>query len=512
MKQTAMLIEDTLRMEQGHLSDTGALIVQTGKFTGRATHERFIVDRPETQEQVHWGAVNQRMDQSRSSQVFKALEQSLATKKTFHFSGNIGGHPLTVLSTSPWHIAFSENMFRSGPFPRFLKGLDSYGEIKIFHSPYESAQNLGAGLSTEALILLDPIELKIAIIGTAYAGELKKSAFSLLNYSLPDFGILPMHASANCHKDGSDTCILFGLSGTGKTTLSASPDRFLIGDDEILWTKHGVSNLEAGCYAKLIDLTEMREPEIFQAVNRFGSIVENVSFDPNTHEIDFSSRIRAENTRGSYPLASFEKVFSQDKEADVPKTIIFLTADAFGALPVVARLDSFQAQYHFISGYTAKVAGTEMGVTEPKAVFSCCFGEPFMPREPSLYAKILGELAARSETSIWLLNTGWTQGGYGKGKRFPLPISRQILSKIQLGELNHVPMVEHPLFGFQVPTECSGIDSSWLAIPEGPHVLTIAKEFVKNMERFSGKIDPEIIKRGGPKGSLLSGGQLGTAA
>jgi phosphoenolpyruvate carboxykinase (ATP) len=512
MKQKAVRIEEALCDRRGHLSDTGALIVNTGSFTGRATGERFIVRRAETQAQVHWGPSNQPIDQTTSDRIFNELQKKMASQKTYTFSGNIGGHALVVHSTSAWHIAFSENMFRNGPIPQFLKGMDSYGEIQIFHDPNSTAQEFRAPSPSEALVMIDPIALKIAIVGTAYAGEVKKSAFSICNFSLPDFDILPMHASANCLKDGSNTCVLFGLSGTGKTTLSASADRFLVGDDELLWTKHGISNLEAGCYAKLIDLTELREPEIFRAINRFGSIVENVEFNPNTRELNFASRAITENTRGSYSLSAFEKVYSQDREAELPKTVVFLTADAFGALPAVARLNCWQAQFHFISGYTAKVAGTELGVKEPKAVFSTCFGEPFMPREPSLYANLLNEFCARSETSIWLLNTGWTHGGYGKGDRFPLQISRKILTKIQAGELNHQPMIQHPIFGFHVPTACPGIDSSWLEIPEGPQVESVARAFIKNMERFAGTIDPLVIEQGGPNLSHIEQDKTTSAA
>lgn len=499
MKNRAEMIEEAVLKRSGRLSDHGALMVDTGKYTGRATAERYIVRRPETEKEVFWSATNQPIDFDFARQLYSALEAKLSTLKPHTFRGNLGGHALEMISPSPWHIAFAENMFRDGEIPHFLRGLDQYGPIKILHDPFGKVSDLGLSFKSETLIVLDPIELKVAIIGTAYAGEIKKSAFSLCNYSLPDAEVLSMHASANCLSNGTSSCLLFGLSGTGKTTLSASPDRYLVGDDEILWTKGGLSNLESGCYAKLIDLTKEREPEIYRAVNQFGSIVENVALGSNDREIDFSSRARTENTRGSYPIDSYEKAFDQSREAEGPANIVFLIADAFGALPAVAKLNSWQAQYHFMSGYTSKVAGTEMGVKEPKSVFSACFGEPFMPRHPSVYAKLLAYYAERSGANIWLLNTGWTGGGYGVGTRFPLQVTRKILCEIQSGDLQHQAMIRHPVFGFLVPAACKGVDASCLQIPSGSIVDSLASQFRNNFERFSDHVDSEVKNLGGPK-------------
>jgi len=503
MSQLTRSIEESVVEGLGHLSDQGALVVRSGRYTGRAVKERHIVQRPETLGKIKWGPSNEPLSLDFSNEIFSQLERKLAALKTHVFLGNLAGHHLEVISSSPWHIAFCENMFRTGAIPGYLKGLSYYNKITIFHDPWGKVSDLGLSLVSktvgDTLVLLDPIEMRVAIIGTGYLGEIKKSAFSICNYSLPDFDILPLHASANCLADGSDTCLLFGLSGTGKTTLSASPDRLLIGDDEIIWSKHGVSNLEAGCYAKTTNLTEDREPEIYRAVNRFGSILENVSLNPGTRETEFSSRAITQNARGSYSLSSFERCYRQDIEAAHPKSIVFLTADAIGALPAVAKLDLWQAQYHFLSGYTSKVAGTEMGVHHPSAAFSHCYGEPFMPRYPSVYSRLLAEFVKNHKAEVWLLNTGWTQGGYGHGERYPLQTTRRILAQIQSGKLKCESMIAHPIFGFSVPTACDGVDSNLLQVPSGPQVNDLAALFLKNATRFSDEVDRDVIECGGPR-------------
>jgi phosphoenolpyruvate carboxykinase (ATP) len=348
------------------------------------------------------------------------------------------------------------------------------------------------------LILLDLAELKVAVIGSQYAGEIKKSAFSMINYQIPERDILPMHASANCLEAGKDSCVFFGLSGTGKTTLSAAHDRFLIGDDELLWTETGISNLEGGCYAKLIDLDPKKEPEIYRAINQFGSIMENVVFDAETRSVNYADRTRTENTRGSYSLSSFEKVFDQSREAEAPKNVVFLVADAYGALPAVAKLDSDQAQYHFLAGYTAKVAGTELGVKEPQAVFSSGFGEAFLPRHASVYAKLLAKRAKAAGTNFWLLNTGWF-GGYGKGDRFPISVSRELLRQIQAGSLMTGSFSKHPIFGFDVPQSCPNVDSKYLESPKGDGVMALAEKFITRMKKFEPATERNVFDRGGPR-------------
>ncbi len=505
---SASSIEETLRRGLGALTLDGSLVVETGKFTGRAVKERYVVKRSEVEGQIHWGAVNQPMEKSIAEKVEQGVRSKLESSESFHYEGYVGGFPIAVTSLSPWHIAFASNMFRAIPVASIAKKLQSANlpskKIQIFHDPNGNLADyaiagLPPGLSS-TLILLDPVSLTVCIIGTAYAGEIKKSAFTLSNFVLPSLGILPMHASANvAHAENAqgESSVLFGLSGTGKTTLSASPDRSLIGDDEIVWTETGLSNLEGGCYAKLIDLKEANEPEIFRASNRFGAILENVGFDAETRKVDFFDRSKTENTRGSYPLEALGEVFPQDQEAKPPKALIFLTADAFGALPAVARLNAWQAQYHFMSGYTAKVAGTELGVKEPKAAFSCCFGAPFMPRPAQVYAQMLAEKVAATGSEVWLLNTGWV-GGYEKGERFPIAVSRKLLSEIQSGSLGKAPMQKHPVFGFDVPLSCDGVESKWLALPSVEKAQKLAALFRENFEKSFSGADPRIAELGGP--------------
>lgn len=498
MMTKTLLIEESLKFGLGQLSREGALIVETGKFTGRAVKERFIADRPEVRQTIAWNSSNQAIDLKIATELFQKIETKLKSQKSYSTQAYVGCFPIQVMSTSPWHIVFAENMFRKKPAAIALPASASKIKIQVFHDPYGKVSDYGLQHPSETLLVLDPVDMKVAIVGTAYAGEIKKSAFTLCNYALPQLGIFPMHASANCLEDGSESCVLFGLSGTGKTTLSASAERFLIGDDEIVWSLTGLSNLEGGCYAKLIDLTLEREPEIYKAVNRFGAILENTSFDPETRVVDFTARKKTENTRGSYPIEFIQKTYRQDAEAKSPKTIVFLMADAFGVMPAVARLNSWQAQYYFISGYTAKVAGTELGVKEPQAAFSTCFGAPFMPRHSAEYAELLARHVEQSGSSVWLLNTGWTQGGYGKGERFPLAVSRRLLSTIQSGELGRQPTQKHPVFGFEVPSACAGVDPKYLGIPAGDGVSALSQKFRANSEQFKSKLDSRILDLGGP--------------
>ena len=495
------LIEKSIRMGVGHFSSDGAFIVDTGSSTGRSTKERYVVDSPEVKDDIEWGHVNQPVSAQWSEEFFTVLCARVMSKPTFQMKGFVGCFPVTVNSKSPWHVAFAKNMFRHQRIESLKRQVPDDINIQIYHDPQGRVSDLNIDHPYEKAIVLDFVKLRVGIIGTAYAGEIKKSAFTICNFLFPRYDLFPMHASSNCREDGSLSSLLFGLSGTGKTTLSADPQRFLIGDDEIVWSSYGLSNLEGGCYAKLIDLDASKEPDIFRAVNRFGSILENVSFDKETRQIDFYSRKRTENTRASYHMSALDKVFDQTTEAQPPRSIIFLTADAFGALPIVAQLDEWQTRYHFISGYTAKLAGTEIGVEEPKATFSACFGAPFMPRRTFVYADLLARFIQKSRASVWLLNTGWMNGGYGQGDRFPISVSRQLLSQIQSGELEKCSRVPHPIFGFSVPTEVSGIDSSYLKIPEGPQVSELANRFIGNAKNSS--MPQNIIDRGGPLVSAL---------
>lgn len=501
MASKTLLIEETIKSGKGLLSSEGALIVNTGTHTGRAAKSRFIVKRPETQNEIAWGSVNVEIDLATFDKLFLGVSQKLESNSapSYSWKGFVGAFPISVKSTSAWHLAFAENMFREERVEN-LKNLaaGSQKEIQIAHAPYAKVSDFGVSWKEETLIALDPFTRRVVIVGTAYAGEIKKSAFTLCNYIFPELGIMPMHASANCNEDGSNSSVLFGLSGTGKTTLSATGDRWLIGDDEIVWSPSGLSNLEGGCYAKLIDLSHEKEPEIFSAVNRFGSIMENVGFNPETRVVDFSDKTRTENTRGSYSLEALGKVFNQRREAEAPKTIVFLTADAFGAMPSVARLNPWQAQYYFVSGYTAKVAGTELGVKEPQAAFSTCFGAPFMPRKSATYASLLSSLVEKNNTSVWILNTGWMNGGYGKGERYPIAVSRKLLSAIQSGELAKQKTVKHSKFGFEVPTACPGLDSKFLECQETESSKGLAQKFRTNFESFAKDMDPQVVSLGGP--------------
>lgn len=494
-------MEEAICQKQASLLASGALAVETGAHTGRSASSRYIVKDGTTESTVDWGDVNKPWPSEKAQVFFRDIQRRLAEQRVFQVRGFIGPFPLEVMTTSAWHAAFAENMFRD----MFIESLSAqankpiggFGTIRIWHDPYTKASDYGITSPEDAFILLDPANFSVGICGTAYAGEIKKSAFSLANYLLPAAGILPMHSSANCLEDGTESCVIFGLSGTGKTTLSAQPGRSLIGDDEIVWSDRGISNLEGGCYAKLVNLDPQKEPDIWRAVNRFGSILENVVFDQETRTPDFNDLRRTENTRGSYKLEALDRVFDQKREADHPETIVFLTADAFGALPAVARLDEWQMRYHFMSGFTAKVAGTEIGIKEPKAAFSACFGAPFMPRPASVYANLLADRVKAAGARVWLLNTGWI-GGYEKGNRFPIAVTRQLLAMIQSGELNHAPMEKHPIFGFDVPKSAKGIDSDLLRAPTGPQVERLAQLFLKNQEKFRDEEAREICRRGGP--------------
>ncbi len=494
-------MEEAICQKQAKVLASGALAVKTGKHTGRAASSRFVVRDETTEEAVDWGDVNKPFALEQARPFFREMQKRLAEQRVFQVTSHVGPFPVEVLTTSSWHAAFADNMFRESFIESLAeqasRTMSGYGTIRIWHDPYTPASHYGINAPEDAFILLDPTNFTVGICGTAYAGEIKKSAFSMANYLLPLAGILPMHSSANCLEDGTEACVIFGLSGTGKTTLSAQAGRYLIGDDEIVWSERGLSNLEGGCYAKLIGLTEEKEPDIFRAVNRFGSILENVSFNDDTRQPNFADGALTENTRGSYKLAALDRVFDQSREAAQPKTIVFLTADAFGALPAVARLDEWQMRYHFMSGFTAKVAGTEMGLKEPKAAFSACFGAPFMPRSPSVYAHLLAQKALKTGASVWLLNTGWI-GGFQSGQRFPLQVTRRLLELVQSGEMDQASFEKHPIFGFEVPRSVAGVESEILRSPVGPQVEDLARRFVANQSKFKSEEAREICMRGGP--------------
>lgn len=500
---SAYFIEESIRQGIAQFSNTGALVVKTGKHTGRAAQDKFIVRDSTTESTVDWGKVNIAIDPSVFSAMKKKLETHLAKSKTYVVDASVGASreyaiPVKVTTTVAWQGLFSLNMFR----PASDAANSNQAPITILHAPeFEALPDMDKTRSN-TFIMVDFASRTVLIGGTGYAGEVKKSAFTMANYYYPEKGVLPMHCSANVGKDG-DVGLFFGLSGTGKTTLSADPQRLLIGDDEHGWDNDGVFNLEGGCYAKLIRLSPEQEPEIFKASNMFGAIQENVVMDPNTCAVDFDSDKITENTRSSYPLSHLDRTQPGGK-AGHPNHIIFLTADAFGVMPPVARLTPAQASYHFISGYTAKVAGTEMGIKEPTAAFSTCFGAPFMPLHPTVYAKLLADKIRKHNCSVWLINTGWMGGAYGVGKRISIKATRSIIDAVQSGALDKVGFRKDTYFGFDVPTSCPNVSPELLdpaklwknPADHAAQAKVLVSKFRDNFKQYDGKVSSEVTAAG----------------
>ncbi|MCV0403726.1 MAG: phosphoenolpyruvate carboxykinase (ATP) [Chloroflexi bacterium] len=454
---TAELYEHAVRNGEGTISAHGSLVVRTGKHTGRSPRDKFIVREPSSEEHVWWGAVNQPISEEHYDRLRARLIAHLADRPVYSQDLHIGAHPahrrsLRVYTETAWASIFARNLFRN-PTADDLDGFTP--NFTIIDAPSFKADPETEGVRSETAILVHLQRMEIIIVGTEYAGEIKKSAFTVMNYLLPDEGALPMHSSVNVGPD-EDPVIFFGLSGTGKTTLSADPERSLIGDDEHGWGADGLFNFEGGCYAKTIRLSAMYEPDIFATTRRFGTILENVDLDEVTRELDLDSERFTENTRGAYPL---EFIGNADPTGMTthPKNVVFLTADAFGILPPISRLTREQAQYHFISGYTAKLAGTEIGVTEPKATFSAGFGAPFLPRHPGEYAAMLAERLERFDVPVWLVNTGWSGGPYGTGERMAIDHTRTMVRAALRGELDDVPTETDPVFGVEIPTHVPGV-------------------------------------------------------
>ncbi len=497
----AALYEAAVRNGEGIISADGALVVETGTHTGRSPKDKFIVDEPTTSAHVWWGDVNQPITQARYDALRDRVMQHLSDREVYVQDCYVGADPahrrsLRVTTETAWASLFAEDLFIR-PTADELALFDP--DFLVFDAASFRADPARDGTRTETFILVHLRRREIIIGGTQYAGEIKKSVFSVMNYLLPDEGVLPMHCSANVGERG-DVAIFFGLSGTGKTSLSADPDRTLVGDDEHGWGENGVFNFEGGCYAKMIRLSPTAEPDIYAATRRFGTILENVVVDPVTRELDLDSDAKTENTRGAYPLY-FIRNASETGRAGQPSNVIFLTADAFGVLPPISRITPEQAMYHFISGYTAKVAGTEVGVTEPTATFSTCFGAPFMPRHPGEYAKLLGERIERYGVRTWLINTGWTGGPYGVGHRMSIAYTRAMVRAALDGDLEGVPMTTDPIFGLQVPTTCPGVPaevlqprSTWSdAAAYDAQARKLARMFVENFRTFADGVSPEIL-------------------
>jgi phosphoenolpyruvate carboxykinase (ATP) len=498
------LYEHALRRQEGHLTSRGAFVAITAPHTGRSPNDKFVVEEPTSADRIWWEK-NKKMSAAHFEALLSDVKAHLSGVEEVFVQDLYGGAdaahrlPVRFISPNAWHALFVRNMFIR-PGVAELDGFDP--QFTVYHAPEYQADPARHGTRTGTFIVLNFARRVILIGGTRYAGEMKKSIFTVLNYLLPLQGVLSMHCSANVGPAG-DTAIFFGLSGTGKTTLSADSSRRLIGDDEHGWSSEGVFNFEGGCYAKAIRLSPEGEPEIYAATQMFGTVLENCDLDPHTRLINFDSDRITENTRASYPI-DFIPNHEPSGYAGPPKNIIFLTADAFGILPPIARLTAEQAMYHFLSGYTAKVAGTERGVTEPTATFSACFGAPFLPLHPGVYARMLGDMIAKHTVRVWLVNTGWTGGPYGVGHRMRLSFTRTMVAAALSGQLDHVSYVRDPVFGIEVPSKVPGIPSDVLtpratwADPAAydAQAAKLAEMFRKNFEGFAGGVGPEIAAAG----------------
>ncbi|AHE54187.1 phosphoenolpyruvate carboxykinase [Sphingomonas sanxanigenens] len=500
---TAPLVEIAVKRSEGLLAKEGPLVVKTGKHTGRSANDKFIVRDAETEETVWWGKTNKGMTPAQFAALKADVLAYLGTSDTLFVQDLYGGSQpehrvnVRVITEFAWHSLFIRTLLVR-PEAGALAGFSP--EYTIIDLPGFQADPERHGTRSETVIAVNFTEKLILIGGTKYAGEMKKSVFGILNYKLPVAGIMPMHCSANIGP-GGDTAVFFGLSGTGKTTLSADASRTLIGDDEHGWSDTAVFNFEGGCYAKMIRLSPEAEPEIFATTRRFGTVLENVVIDEDSREIDLDDDSLAENSRGSYPI-DFIPNASKDNLGPVPTNIIMLTADAYGVLPPIARLTPDQAMYHFLSGYTARVAGTEIGVTEPTATFSTCFGAPFMPRHPSIYGNLLKQRIAKGGVDCWLVNTGWTGGSYGVGKRMPIKATRALLNAALDGSLNDAEFRTDPNFGFKVPVKVPGVDAAILDprdtwADKDAYDATARKlvgQFIDNFAQFEKHVDAAVLQ------------------
>lgn len=498
------LVETALVRHEGVLASSGALCVNTGKYTGRSPKDKFIVDEPTVHNHIAWGQVNRPISSDHFDSLHSQVRHYLEEREVFIFDGFAGADekyrlPIRVINEFAWQNLFVHQLFIR-PSEAELK--DHQPEFTIIAAPGFRANPETDGTHSEAFIICSFEKRIILIGGTHYAGEMKKSIFSVLNYLLPLKGVLPMHCSANKGEQG-DVALFFGLSGTGKTTLSADPDRNLIGDDEHGWSEKGVFNFEGGCYAKCIDLAEEKEPQIWKAIQK-GTVLENVVLNPDTQVANYADGSLTENTRAAYPVDYIEGALIPGVGGH-PKVIVFLTADAFGVLPPISKLTKEQAMYHFLSGYTSKLAGTERGITEPQATFSTCFGAPFLPLEPSVYAEMLGERIDSYGTKVYLVNTGWSGGPYGVGKRIKLAYTRAMITAALKGSIETSDFTEDPIFGVYVPNQVEGVPSEVLnprnTWQNKEHYDSNAKElalrFRVNFEQFNQV--SEKIKEAGPK-------------
>lgn len=502
---TPQLYEEAIRRREGRLAHLGPLVVRTGQHTGRSPNDKFIVREPSSEDKIWWGKVNQPMTQEKFDALHARMAAYLQGKDIFVqdcFAGADKNYrlPIRIITENAWHSLFARNMFIQGD-PNELGS--HVPDFTVIDAPGFHAIPELDGTRSAVFVVIDFGQRLVLIGGTQYAGEIKKAIFTVMNYLLPQQGVLSMHCSANISPEG-ESAVFFGLSGTGKTTLSADPERTLIGDDEHGWSDQGVFNFEGGCYAKVINLSAQAEPEIFDTTRRFGTILENVAFDSQSGRLDLDDASLTENTRAAYPISHIPNA-ARDGLGNHPMNIIMLTADAFGVLPPIAKLTPAQAMYHFLSGYTAKVAGTEKGITEPQATFSTCFGAPFMALSPIVYADLLGEKVGRLKVNVWLVNTGWSGGPYGVGKRISIAYTRAIVSAALDGELSNVDTVKDPVFGFEVPVAVPGVPaevlnprSTWPdAAAYDAQANKLAGMFVENFKNFSDKVSDDV-KAAGP--------------
>src|SRR4051812_15609995 len=499
------LFQAAARRSEGEFADMGPFVAVTTPHTGRSPNDKFVVREPTSEKDIDWGKVNQPMTPDSYRLLLSDVKRHLNERDELFvedlYCGADPAYRLSVRYVSPnaWHMAFVRNMFIR-PELTDLPTFDP--NFTVLHAPEFQADPAKHGTRTGTFIVLNIAERTILIGGTRYAGELKKSMFTVMNYLLPKQGVLSMHCSANVGPTG-DAALFFGLSGTGKTTLSADPERSLIGDDEHGWSKDGVFNFEGGCYAKAINLSAEGEPDIYRTTQMFGTILENVSLDASTRKVKFEDQSITENTRASYPLDYIQNHVPSGRGGH-PKHVVFLTADAFGVLPPIAKLTPEQAMYYFLSGYTAKVAGTERGVTEPQATFSACFGAVFLVWHPTKYAEMLGQLLKQHGSQVWLVNTGWTGGAYGTGKRMKLGYTRAMVRAAVAGRLDNVATKPDPVFGLAVPTAIDGVPSEVLdargtwkdAAAYDAQAAKLAGMFAKNIEKFGDKVSAAICSAG----------------
>ena len=502
---TPALVERIVSRREGMMAHEGAVVVRTGNHTGRAANDKFIVQTGEASEKINWGKINKPMSEEHFERLYLRMTAYFQGRDIFVQDTSVVADPkyrlpIRVVTENAWHSLFARNLFiRIAPEEQPAH----VPEFTILHAPGFRASPEIDGTNSDIFVILNLEKRLILIGGTSYAGEMKKSIFTVLNYLMPQQGVLPMHCAANVGPH-EDTALFYGLSGTGKTTLVSDPSRRMIGDDEHGWGDEGIFNFEGGCYAKTIRLRQEWEPLIWSATRHFGCILENVFIDTTTRRINFDDSSYTENSRAAYPIG-FNPNIEPAGRAGHPSTVFFLTADAFGVLPPISRLTPEQAKYHFLSGYTAKLAGTEKGVgNEPQTTFSSCFGAPFLPLHPRVYADLLGEKLQEHDAQVWLVNTGWTGGPYGVGHRIDLPYTRALVHDALRGELDNCSMRKDPFFGFDVPQDCSGVPAHILdprQTWEDPQAYdrqaaALVQKFKDNFAQFVGVVSPEVAAAG----------------